>query len=321
MSNRDDLFGSMLPNTLVGVAIWVLMFAFGVALSGLIFFGIYQTSINSIEDKLIKSEERLNKRMDLELRKLESRLKDSSDESTAQNLRVSTTDKDLLIKTVGPSIARIEGKDLSGKATKGSGFVVKSTGSESWVITNNRLVAGSMKENLPVRVRVGGTELDSELLATDPGNDLAVVLFRKGGVRGIPFSKAEPQTGTPVWAVGIKPGTAFGVSADKAQLSSVAGSLSLDKSADPLFSGGPLLDADAKVIGVITTSASGPAGSSTTAVPINRTCAIVLRCPKANPSPGPSPTAKGRPRSPKPPPVPAPVTDSPPEVAPSFDSF
>jgi len=321
MPNRDDLFGSMLPTSLVGVAIWVLIFAFGVALSGLVFFGIYQTSVNSIEDKIIKSEERINKRLDKELRDLENRLKESSDQSTPKNLRVSSTDEALLIKTVGPSIARIEGKDLSGATVKGSGFVVKSTGSESWVITNNHLVAGSMAKNLPVRVRIGRTELDSEVYATDPGNDLAIVIFKEGGIRGIPFSKTDPQTGAPVWAVGTKPGSVFGVAADRTRLASVAGAFGLDSSEDSLFSGGPLLDTDAKVIGVITIGSSAPAGSSTSASPIKRTCARVLSCPTTSPSSSPSPSIKSGSRPTPSPPGPVVSPTSPAGVSPSFEAF
>lgn len=297
MSQRDDMFGSMVPRTLIGVAAWILIFALGVSLSGLIFFGIYQSRVNSLEDRLLKTEQEFNKRLDEEIRKLKREIKTSA--GSPQSLTVSTSESERLTTTVSSSVARVEGQDVAGKITKGSGIVVKSTGSESWIITNEHLVAGSVLKNLPVRLRVGRTELDSEVYATDPGRNLALIIFKAGGLRAIPFSKNQVQKDSEAWVVGTKPGTIFGTRADKVRVNgSDAFSVKFDGAGiDPVFSGGGLLDSDAKAVGIISMRGSSPP----IAVPIRLACSIVLRCPAAAPRPSEQPGGAPVPAGPQPP--------------------
>lgn len=290
MNQRDELYGSILPKTLVGLAAWVLIFALGVSLSGLVFFAIYQSRVNSLEDRLIKTEQEFNKRLNDEIRELEQELKTSA--SSPQSLRVSTSESERLTTTVSSSVARVEGQDATGKNTKGSGIVVKSTGSESWIITNEHLVAGSAAKTLPVRIRVGRKELDSEVYATDPARDLALVIFKSGGLRAIPFSKNQPGKDSDAWVVGTKPGTIFGTVATKVKVTETGPfSLQIDANAlDSVFSGGALLDSDAKALGIISFRGAAPP----VAVPIRLACSIVLRCP----APAASPKASRGPDTP-----------------------
>lgn len=316
MNQRDEAYGSILPRTLVGVAAWILLFALGVSLSGLVFFGIYQSRVNSLEDRLLKTEQEFNKRLDQEIKKLEQEIKTSA--ASPQSLRVSTSESERLTTTVSTSVARVEGQNSGGKPTRGSGIVVKSTGSESWILTNEHLVVGSVANNLPVRIRVGRTELDSEVYATDPSRNLALVIFKAGGMRAIPFSSNQPQKDSEAWIVGTKAGTIFGTEAKKVKVTTAeAFSLKLDvTSLDPVFTGGALLDSDAKALGIISSRGSSPP----TVVPIRLACSIVLRCPAPARSPGatPKPGASPLPRTS---PVPGPPPPAPADVGSTNDTF
>lgn len=316
MNQRDDLYGSILPKTLIGFAAWIFIFALGFCLSGLIFFTIYQGKVNSLEDRLTKTEQQFNKRLDEKVRRLEKEIKSSA--GSGQGLKVSTSESERLTMTVASSVARVEGQDTAGTPTKGSGVVVKSSGSESWIITNEHLLSGSVAKNLPVRIRVGRTELDSEVYATDPARDLALVIFKAGGMRAIPFSKTQPQKDSDAWVVGTKPGTIFGTSATKIKLGeSNASSLQLAANTlDPVFSGGALLDTDAKALGILSIRGSAPP----VAIPIRMACFIVLRCPAPAPPTTPSAPA-GTPGAPVSPGSPLPTSPAPAEGGSTNDTF
>jgi len=49
---RSSLFGTILPKTLAGVAVWVLLIGVGMAASGVAFFAFYQYKLSSLEQKI-----------------------------------------------------------------------------------------------------------------------------------------------------------------------------------------------------------------------------------------------------------------------------
>ncbi|MGH2772465.1 MAG: trypsin-like peptidase domain-containing protein [Actinomycetota bacterium] len=294
MMRRDEMLGSVVPKTLVGLAIWILMFGLGAALSGLIFFAVYQSRTNELEDRIIKLQDAVDKRVDERLERIQDQLSKSSRETS--NLKVST-DLDKVVKAASSSIGRVEGLDAGRKPVTGSGFVVKSLDSESWVVTNYHLVAGSQAQTLPVRVRIGTNEGDADVYATDPARDLAVLVLKKGGIRNLKFSVADPRQGDPVWVVGAR-ARGFGATGKDAVLKEVnAVGLVLSAPYDPILTGGPLLDSTGRVIGVLSTKNTAGADSQGSAVPINQTCQLILRCNVPG-LPSPSPTARKRSPSP-----------------------
>jgi S1-C subfamily serine protease len=299
---REEIIGLMMPRTVVSLAIWILMFALGAGLSGLLFFAIYQGQLNGVEERLIKSQQELSK-------KVEDRLRESgggaggSSEFKSSSLRPSPEDESRavlqeLLGIVGPSLAVIEGIDAAGAPTTGSGFVINTTGDESWVLTNHHLVAGAIGDFKTVRVRLAGTQLPSEVYSADPSRDLALVIFRGGGARALRFATDPAKPGDPVWAAGTAkgtPGSALsGVFKDVTALSLVT-----DVVAPAHFSGGPLVNRDGRVLGVLSIKAPvyGADPSANVAVPIELACVEVVRCPgkAASPSPTPSPRRTVRP--------------------------
>ncbi|MGH2772274.1 MAG: hypothetical protein ACRDIU_03945, partial [Actinomycetota bacterium] len=112
MMRRDEMLGSVVPKTLVGLAVWILMFGLGAALSGLIFFAVYQSRTNELEDRIIKLQDAVDKRVDERLERIQDQLSKSSRETS--NLKVST-DLDKVVKAASSSIGRVEGLDAGRK--------------------------------------------------------------------------------------------------------------------------------------------------------------------------------------------------------------
>jgi S1-C subfamily serine protease len=297
----DEMLGLMMPKTVVSLAIWLLMFALGAGLSGLLFFVIYQGQLNSVEERLIKSQQELSKKVDEGLRESAAGTEGSS-EFKSSSLRKPTPEDESRVALeevmgiVGPSLAVIEGLDSAGAPTTGSGFVINNTGDQSWILTNHHLVAGAIGDFKTVRVRLGGTQLPSEVYSSDPSRDLALVIFNSGA-RALRFAKELPKTGEPVWAAGAAKG-ASGSAVSGVLTDATALSLVTDVRAPAHFSGGPLVNRDGRVLGVLSMRPAPPGAepSPNMAVPIELACVEVVRCPRPVPSATPTPGRTARPQ-------------------------
>jgi hypothetical protein len=311
--NPEDRMMLLMPKTVVSIAIWILMFGLGAGVSGLVWFIIYQQQLNGVEDRLIKSQEQLSKRFDEKLKELQSSGTTKSPNLNSSSLpgatEVSPSDDpnspasqlQSLLSSVGPAIAAVEGQDAKGGATSGSGFVVNVNSGEAWVVTSYHLVAGAVGKGQVVRVRLGGFELLSEVYASDPARDLALVIFQATGQKALRLSRDPLEAGTEVWAISSRSRGINQADGSPAHIADVSPAfLVLDVDVPSTADGGPLVDKDGNVVGVVTGSskaadASGGA-SHRSAVPIETICSQVVKCPnltKASPSPSatPAPTS------------------------------
>ncbi|HEX2149487.1 MAG TPA: serine protease, partial [Actinomycetota bacterium] len=194
------------PRTVVQLAVWILMFGLGAGVSGLILFAIYQGQVNNLRTELLESQEELQKT-------LVERIGNAPAPEETPNQTVSgATPPDLmkqLVETASPAIVGISGKDSAGQPVSGTGFVVNSTEDGTWVVTNNALVAG-VQGFTDLSVRHRNSELVGEVYETDPGRDLALVIYRVPAERSLRFSRtSEPKEGDQVWAVGSTRGNPF----------------------------------------------------------------------------------------------------------------
>lgn len=146
----------------------------------------------------------------------------------------------------------------------GSGFFISKDG---LAVTNNHVIDGATEIQL---VMTDGTELDAELIGTDPETDLAVVKVINGGT--FPYVEFEKSDDVRVgdWVVAL--GNPFGlgntatagiVSADGRDItgSQYTDFLQIDASINQGNSGGPTFDLKGRVIGVNTQILSPTGGS------------------------------------------------------------
>ena len=278
-----NLISALLPRTMAKLAAWLLLIAVGAAMSGVAFFAYYQYRLARLEQKIdVFSEQQ---RKDFERRSRE--FSDLVTESKAEIERASrsggsqTSEVSSLLKKVGPSIALIIGSDANGAPTSGTGFIVTSDADQSWIITNFHLVAGAAPTKGTVRVRLGDSERDGTIWSWDEGRDLALVILHVGSLPALEWASSETAVGSVVWTVGSAPGKLRAEASKGHLLDTSAEGLLADASVPASASGGPLLTAEGKVIGVLTDryAPEGYAPGPGWAVPIRISCQRVLKCP------------------------------------------
>jgi putative serine protease PepD len=142
-----------------------------------------------------------------------------------------------------------------GQAT-GSGFVVSKDG---LIVTNDHVVDGASQ----VQVKIGTSDQaqDATIVGADPSRDLALLKVDAGNLPTLTLGDSSSVgVGDPTYAIGNPFGldhtlTTGIVSALQRQLqapdgAAIDGAIQTDAALNPGNSGGPLLDADGRVIGV-----------------------------------------------------------------------
>jgi S1-C subfamily serine protease len=278
------LVGQILPKTLAGLAVWILLFAAGVAAAGVILFFWYSYRLESTKRAILSESRSFLKDVDDATKKFEDLVKESRGEVEKASAGSTAASQELtkLLEKVGPGIAHIQGKAQDGAPTSGTGFVVLTNDKESWVITTYNLVAGAVADKSQISISIGEDKKQASVYSWDPSSDLALAIIRTGGATALTdWAKGELQLGTRVFAVGSSPGR-FGSAAAQGYLidTSEAGLLT-DADVPTNATGGPLVDRDGKVLGVLSLSYApqGYAPSNGWVVPIQMACKRVLRCP------------------------------------------
>ncbi|VAW18219.1 HtrA protease/chaperone protein [hydrothermal vent metagenome] len=144
----------------------------------------------------------------------------------------------------------------------GSGFIISADG---YVVTNNHVIAGGGDVTV---VLDDGTKLDAKLIGTDKRTDLAVLKIEGNDLPFVTWTKAEPQVGEWIMAVGNPFGLGGTVTTGIISASGRAiGSgpyddyIQIDASVNRGNSGGPTFNLAGEVIGVNTAIFSPNGGS------------------------------------------------------------
>jgi S1-C subfamily serine protease len=163
------------------------------------------------------------------------------------------TDPDVI--RAAASVLKVRGPNSCGRGVEGSGFMI----APHYLMTNAHVVAGVSKPT----VLVGGTTQDATVVAYDPRLDLAVLHFDSGNLPALSF--AGPQQAKDGVAIlgypedgpfDLEPGRVR--SQQRLRSPDIYGSgtvirdvYSLRGLIRPGNSGGPIVDADGKVAGVV----------------------------------------------------------------------
>jgi len=140
------------------------------------------------------------------------------------------------------------------KLAFGTGWFVAS----GLVVTNHHVVAGASSVSL---VLGNGTIIDADVQESDPANDLAVLRPRKpaGLPAGLPLARRAPEVGVHVFTLGYPQPDLMGseVKLTDGIVSARSGvggdirTLQISAPVQPGNSGGPLLDMNGEVIGIV----------------------------------------------------------------------
>lgn len=196
-----------------------------------------------------------------------------------------------IAKLVLPVVVSIDVSDGTGSGT-GSGFIVRSSATSSYILTNNHVVASAANGGQINVVFQDQTETEATIVGRDPSYDLAVIKINKGN---LPIAILGNSDDVVVGDTAIAIGSPLGltgtvtsgivsaldrpVTAGGASESSFINAIQTDAAINPGNSGGPLVNARGQVIGInsaIATLGNNSFGATETgsiglgfAIPIN----------------------------------------------------
>lgn len=168
-----------------------------------------------------------------------------------------------------PAVVTVFATAPSG-AGSGSGAVIEADGV---IITNDHVIAKAATAGTIEVLFNDGQRLSATLVGTDPITDLAVLRVQRTGLPTLPLDASTQVTvGQPVVALGAPLGlsgtvTAGIVSAVNRDVPApkagggvtiLAGSIQTDAAINPGNSGGPLVNCDARLVGINTAGATVP---------------------------------------------------------------
>ena len=176
-----------------------------------------------------------------------------------------STDMRAAVQRARASVVRVSNGEVGG----GSGLIWSG---EGLILTNAHVV----RRNAPVVTLPDGRELPASVRAHDPARDLALLAVKAHGLPAMPLGDSEHlRPGTWVFAVGhpwgvtnaVTAGVIIGAGADMPELTGTQREwLMVGLQLRPGNSGGPLVDAEGRMLGV-NTIMTGPAVGG--AVPVH----------------------------------------------------
>jgi S1-C subfamily serine protease len=155
-----------------------------------------------------------------------------------------------------PSVVRVDAPNALGTAT-GTGFIVASTDTGSYILTNDHVVQDSTAALIQVTLS-DGTRLTTTGMEENPGDDLAILAVQETHLPVVTWAPHESEAlGEAVIAIGYAAGMQGPPSVTTGVLSALDRALDngltyLQHSAqiNPGNSGGPLADLQGRVLGV-----------------------------------------------------------------------
>jgi len=196
-----------------------------------------------------------------------------------------------LAKAVLPTVVSIE-VSSSTRQGSGSGFIIRSSANESFILTNNHVATGAGSGSRITVTLADQSQVNATIVGTDPSYDLAVLRVAKGK---LPVSRLGNSDDVVVGDLSIAIGSPLGlsgtvtsgiisalnrpVSAGGESEASFINAIQTDAAINPGNSGGPLINSRGQVVGINSaiatlgsSSLGGPTGSIGLgfAIPINQ---------------------------------------------------
>ena len=186
-----------------------------------------------------------------------------------------------IVSKVSPSVVTINVSTSNGGGDTGSGEIIKTSATSSWISTNNHVIEAAVGGAGTISVELdNGDSYDATIVGRDSNYDLAVIKINKGNLPVIGFGdSAAALVGDPVIAFGsplaldrtVTSGIVSAlnrpvVTGSSAASESYVDAIQTDAAINPGNSGGPLTDGAGNMIGInsaiaSTTTSSGQAGS------------------------------------------------------------
>ncbi|MFM8961663.1 MAG: S1C family serine protease [Actinomycetota bacterium] len=204
----------------------------------------------------------------------------------------SSLDVQTIASAVSPSVVSIAVNSFGGSGS-GSGVIYRSTGSNSFIITNNHVIDSAIQGGT-IRVELNNGDFETAIIVgRDIAYDIAVLRINRGNLRAIKVGNSNKLLiGEPVVAFGSPLGLSGTVTSGivsalnrPVTTGSTSGesyidAIQTDAAINPGNSGGPLVDATGALVGINSAIASlGSNGSGNIglgfSIPINQAKRVV----------------------------------------------
>jgi S1-C subfamily serine protease len=284
-----DWRGRVLPRSVLGITALLLAASIGAAFSGAIFYAFYQYRLDQNETAIDKYVEGFDKRLEtaqkiIDNERDQARTAIKKDLEPLRQLAASGQTIDDIRKEVEKSVWLVDTRTEDGGPSVGTAFVVFADGEQSFLLTSYSTVSAATQQPGPgIELRKGDEKLGGELVTWEEGRDLALVSVRRGNLPRLAWSTSDPtiDPGERVFAVSGLGSQGTSITQGLVSDISIAG-IQHDAPIGPQFQGGPLVNANAEVVGIASrTYAPFGFGPDTVwyAPLIRSACDKVLRCP------------------------------------------
>jgi S1-C subfamily serine protease len=289
---RPRVRDRILPRSVLGLSSLILFTALGAAFSGTVLYSYYQYRLDQNEkkvtklvDEAAKSLKDAKKLIDAEKENAKKEIRDQL--GPLKQLAASEDTISKLAAKIQPSVWFVHTTDENGQPSVGTAFVVASDGNQTFLVTSLAPVRAATRQPGPVvMVRNGQDDMKAQLWTWQESRDLALLIIDKPNQPKLPWVSSQTPTrlGERVFAVAGVGGS--GASVTQGFVADIfAEGISHTALVGAAFRGAPLVNSNGEVVGVASDD-YGPLGffpgDVTFAVPINRTCERILRCPSGN---------------------------------------
>jgi S1-C subfamily serine protease len=285
----------LMPKGILGLAALVFFMGLAAALTGAVLYAYYESRLErteraideftgSYEDVFEDARGQIQAERDDALARIDDTL-DELDQFAAGGETLAT-----LLESAQPSVYFVSTLDDVGGPSVGSAFVVFADGESSFLLTDLAVVRAATAEPGPaITLRKNGEDLPAELFTWDDATGLALLAVGRPDLPALPFvdDPASVQPGDRAFVVSGLGAT--GASISQGTIADAANNaIQHDAGVGAAHRGGPLIDADGRVIGVASRTYA-PLGFDPLAVffaaPIRLACETVIRCPDGNVTP------------------------------------
>src|SRR3954464_14771418 len=198
MTWRDRL----LPTSVLGMTMLLLMASLGAAFSGTVLYAYYEYRLNKNEQRVTNFINRFDKQFQGAINAIDTEREDAKNQIKAQlaplqKVAAEGSTLDNLLKKVSPSIWFVHTLDENGQPSVGSAFVVASDSNQTLLLTSFATVrAATRQPGPPVSVSQGGQDTKVQLWTWQEDKDLALLILQKPNAPRLNWSGDSPPVKT-----------------------------------------------------------------------------------------------------------------------------
>ena len=280
-----------MPRTALGISIAVLAFSLGASLSGVVLYSYYEYRLTKTQDKVSSLSSGITqtaKKAQDQLQAEEAQAQALISQQIAPLKSILATGQTLqaIVAKVAPALYFVHTLDNSGQPSVGTAFAVASDTHQTLLLTSYNVVqAATRKPGPPLYVRHGTSDQQVTVYTWEESKDLALIILPAGNLPKLTFASKAPAPGERVFAASGLGGA--GASITQGFVADVsAEGIQHDATTGTQFQGGPLLDSDSKVVGILSRTYSPlqfPVADVWFAIPPTAACEKVLQCPNGSP--------------------------------------